>query len=391
MVLLLLTATLASPAAADTTNTDLARARARLSAAQAAADAAAGRYEAALQRDAALESELTRTQARIDASAQRVRVLKLVVQAIAVRAYVQAAEPTGPAVLFSGDDVLDLGRSTRLLNRANAPNVATISQLKATQDDLARDRGKLRDTEDASKKLLAQMKKDGERVQRELVAAGRETSRVEAEIAQQAAAAKAAADARARAAAATSTTTAAPADVPSGVASGTPTVRRSDPPPTRPSSPKTPDTKPSEPAHPTQPPPPPPSHGGGVLCPIRGPVSFVDSWGAARSGGRHHEGVDMIAPMGAINQAVVSGTITQKYGSRQGNGVFLSGDDGNSYWYFHLSRYAGGPRHVAKGEVIGYVGMTGNADGTVPHTHFEYHPGHGGPVDPYPLVKAACG
>jgi peptidoglycan LD-endopeptidase LytH len=220
------------------------------------------------------------------------------------------------------------------------------------------------------------------------VAAGRETSRVEAAIAQQAAAAKAAADARARAAAATSTTTAASADAPSGVASGTPTSRHRDPPPTRPSPPKTPDTKPSEPTQPT-PPPPPPTRGGGVLCPIRGPVSFVDSWGAARSGGRHHEGVDMMAPMNAINQAVVSGT--QKYGSRQGNGVFLSGDDGNSYWYFHLSSYAGGPRHVAKGEVIGYVGMTGNADGTVPHTHFEYHPGHGAAVDPYPLVKAACG
>jgi peptidoglycan LD-endopeptidase LytH len=93
---------------------------------------------------------------------------------------------------------------------------------------------------------------------------------------------------------------------------------------------------------------------------------------------------------GTPNVAVVSGTITQKSGSLSGNGVYLSGDDGNSYWYFHLSAYAGGARRVAQGEVIGYTGSTGNAEGTAPHTHFEYHPGGGGAANPYPLVRPVC-
>jgi peptidoglycan LD-endopeptidase LytH len=98
----------------------------------------------------------------------------------------------------------------------------------------------------------------------------------------------------------------------------------------------------------------------------------------------------MFAARGTPNVAVTSGSISQQYGSRQGYGVFLAGDDGHSYWYFHLSSYAGGPRRVARGEVIGYTGTSGNADGMTPHTHFEYHPGHGAAVNPYPLVSSLC-
>ena len=54
-------------------------------------------------------------------------------------------------------------------------------------------------------------------------------------------------------------------------------------------------------------------------------MSFVDSWGAPRSGGRTHQGVDMMAARGTPDVAIVSGTITQQYGSLQGNGVFLQG------------------------------------------------------------------
>ena len=124
------------------------------------------------------------------------------------------------------------------------------------------------------------------------------------------------------------------------------------------------------------------------VCPIQGPLSFIDSWGDPRPGGRHHEGVDLINSMGTPNVAVTSGTLEYRSGNLMGNGIFLYGDNGNTYYYFHLSRYAGPARHVSQGEVIAYTGSTG-ASGT-PHTHFEIHPVGGGPVNPYSAARAVC-
>jgi murein DD-endopeptidase MepM/ murein hydrolase activator NlpD len=128
----------------------------------------------------------------------------------------------------------------------------------------------------------------------------------------------------------------------------------------------------------------------GLICPVRGPVSFVDSWHDARPGGRAHEGVDLMAPRGTPNVAVVSGSVTMKSGGISGNGVHLQGDNGNLYYYFHLDAYEGGARQVTQGEVIGYTGNTGDASGGATHTHFEVHPGGGGAVNPYPVVRPIC-
>lgn len=133
-----------------------------------------------------------------------------------------------------------------------------------------------------------------------------------------------------------------------------------------------------------------PASPGGLICPVHGPLSFVDSWHAPRPGGRPHEGVDLMAPRGTPNVATVSGSVTMKSGSVSGNGVYLHGDNGNLYYYFHLDSYEGGARHVDQGEVIGYTGNTGDASGGATHTHFEVHPGGGGPVNPYPVVRPIC-
>jgi murein DD-endopeptidase MepM/ murein hydrolase activator NlpD len=116
----------------------------------------------------------------------------------------------------------------------------------------------------------------------------------------------------------------------------------------------------------------------------------VDSWHDARPGGRAHEGVDLMAPRGTPNVAVVSGSVTMKSGGISGNGVHLQGDNGNLYYYFHLDAYEGGARQVTQGEVIGYTGNTGDASGGATHTHFEVHPGGGGAVNPYPVVRPIC-
>lgn len=139
----------------------------------------------------------------------------------------------------------------------------------------------------------------------------------------------------------------------------------------------------------TAPPPPAPA-GGGLVCPVQGPVSFVDSFGAPRSGGRAHEGVDMMAGMGTPTVAPVSGRVEHRGNDVGGLSWWVYGDDGDEYFGTHLSGYANeGVGWVAAGTIIGYVGDSGNAAGT-PHLHFEIHPGGGGAIDPFPEVASAC-
>jgi len=132
-----------------------------------------------------------------------------------------------------------------------------------------------------------------------------------------------------------------------------------------------------------------------VSCPVSPPYSYIDSWGAARSGGRSHKGTDIMNPMGNKVHAYVDGVISRQTSSALGGiSLYLWGDDGNEYYYAHLSRYASRTgQRVKAGELIAYNGATGNAAYTAPHVHFEVHPGGPGsaPVNPYSYVRAACG
>lgn len=133
---------------------------------------------------------------------------------------------------------------------------------------------------------------------------------------------------------------------------------------------------------------------GVYACPLGRPYHFRDTWGAPRSGGRRHKGVDMFAPMSIPVYAMTNGVIGRHSTSRLGGlGMYLRGDDGNEYYYAHLRRIVPGygpGRRVEAGELIAYNGDSGNARGGAPHVHFEVHPGGGRPVNPYPFVAAAC-
>lgn len=127
---------------------------------------------------------------------------------------------------------------------------------------------------------------------------------------------------------------------------------------------------------------------GGLVCPVAGTSAYGDTWGDPRSGGRRHEGVDMLAATGTPLQAVTSGTAVHRLNALGGITVSLYGDNGDRYYYAHLSAFEGEPGRVAAGQIIGYVGDSGNAIGT-PHLHFEVHPAGGLAVNPYPTVVAA--
>jgi peptidoglycan LD-endopeptidase LytH len=128
-------------------------------------------------------------------------------------------------------------------------------------------------------------------------------------------------------------------------------------------------------------------------CPVEPPYSYTDTWGAARSGGRIHLGTDIMAPHGAKELAYSDGVISDEHSNTLGGIVlYLKGDNGDEYYYAHLSGYAVGEgTRVRAGQTVGFVGNTGDARYTAPHLHFEVHPGGGSPVNPYPYVKRVCG
>jgi hypothetical protein len=109
------------------------------------------------------------------------------------------------------------------------------------------------------------------------------------------------------------------------------------------------------------------------------PVSdarLVDTFGAPRSGGRRHEGIDIFADEGTPVHAIASGTVVQGFDSSLGGVVVrIQGDDGRYYYYAHLQEgsvdHLEVGQHVNAGQVIGGVGTTGNAAGTPSHLHFQ--------------------
>ena len=124
-------------------------------------------------------------------------------------------------------------------------------------------------------------------------------------------------------------------------------------------------------------------------CPFPG-SSFINSWGYPRSGGRTHKGVDMIGSYNAPLYAMTSGSVRLNRHSLGGIQVYVNGDDGVSYYYAHLSKYAPGLQNgqrVTRGQHIGYNGTSGNA--SVAHLHLGMIVG-GTYVNPYPTVRAAC-
>jgi Peptidase family M23 len=146
-----------------------------------------------------------------------------------------------------------------------------------------------------------------------------------------------------------------------------------------------------------------------LIFPVVGTVEYSDDFGDPRAGGTH-QGNDILAARQAPAVAVEAGKVKFWTTSAQaGCMLYLYGASGTTYLYIHLNNdltshndnrgscvagtsYAPGLKdgaHVAAGQLVGYVGDSGDANGIHPHLHFEVHPGDGAAVSPYAYLRKA--
>ena len=373
------------------------------------ADETARQWGEAESQTRVLQLDLQTAQVQVDEADAAKTAMQVSMSAIAVSRFMRGETSS---LVFLADDPLSAGQAANLSNLAVAGGAANIDDFEELQSDLAKKQANLeklqRQNENVSQQLvqrqadletqLAQLEKLRERLSDEEVRRAYEAKLAERRRVEDAAAAKQAAALAALPApivqaapqpAATATARnsgAAPAPAPPSTAGATPTNQGSS---GDAGSPDEPTPAPSEPAPvPSAPPAPSAAISGNFACPVNGPTAFADTWGAPRSGGRAHKGVDMMSPLGTPLVAVVGGEAKFKTNALGGNTVGLTGNDGNYYYYAHLSSWEGGSRSVQIGEVIGYVGSTGNT--TANHLHFEIHPGGGEAVNPTSTVRRYC-
>ena len=336
---------------------ELAQARERAN--QAAAELNAAESEAA-----ELEVQAADAQRRIDEAEAALDGLRVRLRQTAVDAYVGAGSSPADAITM-GDDLNRQAQAQALVDLVTQSDADAIDEYRVVSEEASIARADLDEALGAQRDAVEQLEQRRSALQAEL---GRleelERQRLAAEEAARQAALQAAAREAAANAARNSTSSGSGGGGGGGGGSTAPNV----------AAPSTPIVS-----------------GSGFICPVQGAVSFVDSWGAPRSGGRRHQGVDMMSPEGTPTVAPVSGTVSHRGNSLGGMSWYVNGDDGNLYYGTHLSAYANqGAGHVQAGTVIGYVGHTGNASANAPHLHFEIRPGGGSAVNPYPTVRAAC-
>ncbi len=147
-------------------------------------------------------------------------------------------------------------------------------------------------------------------------------------------------------------------------------------------------------------------YGASMYFPVVGENHYSDTFGAPRSGGRSHHGVDIMADKMVPVVAVADGTVGWMHDDQGGNccAMQLRHDDGWESWYIHLNNDTPGTDdgqgwgfapgiesgvHVFAGQLIGWVGDSGNAEWVSPHLHFELHDSSGAVINPTPHVDAS--
>jgi murein DD-endopeptidase MepM/ murein hydrolase activator NlpD len=311
-------------------------------AAQQRANAAAARVAKASSDLARVERQLAQLEAKAEATQAKVDGLQQQVRAVAVNAYIRGSDP-GAGALVMGDDINQTARGQALARFATLGDTDAIDAYRAAREDLDANHDVMASQLKGRRDAVAKLRKQKAAAYAEL----QKLAAVErAYLAKLEAQRKAAAARRGRVSSRSAGAGSTSARAVGVIASGS------------------------------------------WVCPVQGPRAFSNDWGQPRSGGRRHQGNDILAPRGTPVVANVGGSVQQHRSSLGGLSYYLHGDDGNTYYGAHLSGYAAGGR-VSAGTVIGYVGDTGNARGT-PHLHFEIHVGGGAAVNPYATLRTYC-
>jgi murein DD-endopeptidase MepM/ murein hydrolase activator NlpD len=370
----LLILTLSVPALAQVTEEDLDRAHERLDAARVEAEELARSLEDAYVRQLALDGEIDSLTDGLARTETRLQAAESAAQALAVEMYMGATTSSALSLLLGADnDSVPAG--LEYVRRATGFEDSSITSYKAAQAEFERQTARLDTARAEQVAVTEELQTLTEQAQATFTAAAGDYEALAERRAAELEAERIRREEEARRAATSTTTTSAPTTTIGGAGGETPGTTATTSPPA---------------------PPPPPPVSASQACPVQGPVSFIDSWGSPRSGGRGHQGVDMMAARGTPVAAIFDGTISRlSSGSSLGGiTIWMNSSAGDSYYYAHLDGYADGVTDgmsVVAGQIIGYVGSTGNASPSYPHLHFEYHPGGGGAVNPYALVKGICG
>ncbi len=363
------------PAFAQVTDEDIERARQEVNRIVGESAELSEAVTEAYGRQAALDKEIEDLRSSIDFAQVRIGETEERLEDLAVELYMGSTSGTSLSMLFSSADQ-EYPAGLEYLKEVSGVDASVVDQLRTYRDELDRQTSRLGEALDEQVSLAAELEELAGELEADLAGAQKvyddlvrrqaeeEAERRRQEELRRQREAEAAAAAAAQEQTAQETTN----DSSSGGGSTTTTT-------------------------PPAPAPPPVPDGTGV-CPVAGAVSFSDSWGAPRSGGRSHKGVDMIAARGVPIVAVYSGRVHRlSNSSLGGKSVYFYSDAGDLYYYAHLDNFGDirAGQSVPAGYVLGYNGSTGNAPSYLPHLHWEYHPGGGAAVNPYPLARELCG
>jgi murein DD-endopeptidase MepM/ murein hydrolase activator NlpD len=379
---------LALPAIAQVTDDDIDRARREVDAIMSDAQVLGDEVQEAWGRQFALDREISDLGASIELARAKIAETEEKLEEVAIEMYMGSSSVASIQVLFSASDE-SYEAGIEYLRNVNGNDTDVINQLRSFREELDRQTGRLEEASAEQEVLATELEAQAEDLQGRLVEAqavydGLVTQQAAEEAARRAAEEEARRRAAEEAARQATSTTVAGDDT--GEEPSATTL-----PPEEPTDTTAPPEEPTDTTVPEEEPPPPSPSGG--TCPVAGAVSFTDSWGDPRSGGRSHQGVDMIAARNTPIVAIYSGRIDRLTdGNLSGLAIWFRADNGDVFFYAHLESFAdvSDGQGVSQGEVIGYNGSSGNAPEFLPHLHFEWHPGGGSPVNPYPLVRDLC-